>query len=180
MSALLLALQAVPRAALYWAIVVLAGLLAGSGAQLVVAHHQRDAARLTLAQRTAEWAQQREAMATAARQASEQARAVEQQRAADLAAAQEKHDADVQQYQTDAARSAGAAERLRVALAAASAALRRGRPGDPTPAAISEAGSEVAELFGQCVDRYRSLGVEADKARAAGQQCERTYQALTR
>jgi hypothetical protein len=55
--------------------------------------------------------------------------------------------------------------------------------GDPTAAGASAPGAEparmLADVLGRCVDRVQLLASYADRARDAGQTCERAYDALT-
>jgi hypothetical protein len=169
------ALALIPREllALALAVVLAAGLYTGHRLTLA----QRDNARQAAAIAT-----ERAALAAAAASASEHARTVEAQRAADIAQAQEAHHARTQTLAADAAAARANADRLRVSLDIAARTLRAtGRAAsDPGIAVSSETGARAAELLGACVERYRGLAVDADRAVAAGQLCERSYDALTR
>jgi hypothetical protein len=82
----------------------------------------------------------------------------------------------------DAAAAVDAAERLR-RRAAALAARGCGAAGDPAAAGASAPsaapGVVLADVLGRCVTRVRELAADADAARAAGETCERAYDALT-
>ncbi len=75
----------------------------------------------------------------------------------------------------DAAGARDAAQRLRQQLAARPA---RRWPADP---ASAPAGSTdpLADLLGQCAERYQQVAAVADQAIVAGLTCQRAYQSLT-
>jgi hypothetical protein len=173
--ALRAALALIPREllALALAVVLAAGLYTGHRLTLA----QRDNAR-----QAASIATERAKISAAAASAIEHARSVEVQRAADIAQAQEALHARTQTLAADAAAARTAADRLRVSLDIAARALRAtGRAAsDPGAASASETGARAAELLGACATRYRELAVDADRAVAAGQLCERSYDAVSR
>ncbi|MEY8688419.1 MAG: DUF2514 family protein [Leptothrix sp. (in: b-proteobacteria)] len=180
MSAVLALLNLVPRAVLYG---LIAALLAASAALGVQNRSlQADVARLgtELAQLHATISQERADAAQAALTAVAAVRAEEQRRVDALRDLETKHEAERMALRADADRAAGAADRLRARLASITASLRAPRAGaNPAPAGIGETGATIAELFSQCVDRYRSMAAEADAARSAGLAAERAYDALT-
>jgi hypothetical protein len=169
------ALALIPREllALALAVVLSAGLYTGHR----LTQAQRDNARQAAAIAT-----ERAALSAASASASEHARSVEAQRAADIAQAQEAHHARTQTLAADAAAARTAAERLRVSLDIAARALRAtgGTSSHPGAASASETGARAAELLGACATRYRELAVDADRAVAAGQLCERSYDAVSK
>lgn len=141
--------------------------------------HQRQAARLDAAMARTALATLQAQAESAARQASEKYRALETRWHEAQRQAQEAHDAEVARYRADAARSADALQRLQRALSIAAATLRSAAAADPATAGERETAATAADLLGVCASRYRELGIEADAARAAGQQCERSFDALT-
>lgn len=109
--------------------------------------------------------------ATAVAQAAadaESARRRDKQREADG-----QHRAELAQARTDAAGARDAHRRLLDAIRAGQAT------GNPAAAAGSAPANPLGELLGECAARHRDLAAEADLARAAGQLCERYYDALT-
>lgn len=70
-----------------------------------------------------------------------------------------------------AASAAASVVRLRERLAATSASA------DPTAPSTGEA-ARLADLLGQCADRYVFVAGAADRAIVAGQACERAYESL--
>lgn len=95
-------------------------------------------------------------------------------------AAQQKatQDAEIQtrKARTDAGAAAGAAERLRQQLVAVRAA---GASASNPAASGASATDRLADLLGQCVDRYREVAAAADRAVIAGRTCEAGYKSLT-
>lgn len=80
----------------------------------------------------------------------------------------------------DAQRARDAEQRLRARLAAIAAHPGAGNPApaDGSPPA-SETSALLADMLGRCGARVRELAEYADAARAAGETCERSYEALT-
>jgi hypothetical protein len=74
-----------------------------------------------------------------------------------------------------AASAAGAADSLRARLAAIQADAGASHPA----AAGAGQTNRLAELLGECADRYRGVASAADRAIIAGQACEASYIALT-
>lgn len=76
-----------------------------------------------------------------------------------------------------AARLRASEQRLRDSLAAAQAG---GSPADTggREAAPSDPGM-LADVLGECIGRVRTLALEADATRAAGEACQQSYEALT-
>jgi len=69
----------------------------------------------------------------------------------------------------------GAAGRLRQRLDAIRAASAPA--GDPSAAGASTT-DRLADVLGQCADRYRAVAASADRAIISGHACEQSYQAL--
>lgn len=178
-AALRAALALIPRELLALALAAVLAWGAVIGHRLTLA--QRDNARQAAAIAT-----ERAALAAAAASASEHARRVEAQRTADIATAQEAHRARSQTLAADAAAARAAADRLRASLDIAARTLRATGSASAHPGAASgstSAGADPgmpAELLGRCVERVRVLAEHADASRAAGQLCERSFDALTR
>lgn len=84
-------------------------------------------------------------------------------------------EAKTNKARADAAAAAGAAERLRQRLDAIRAASAPA--GDPAAAVAGQTG-RLADVVGQCADRYREVAAVADRAVIAGRACEAAYQAL--
>lgn len=143
-------------------------------AALVWGAWQRHEARQQGALRAADAAavaQQREAAlaATIAESQRRTAAVEESAHVADLAASAAR---------SDAARSAALARRLREQLAAGRAASA---PAGEHPASAGAGQADrLADVLGQCVERYRAVAADADAAVVAGRACERAYDALTR
>ena len=76
---------------------------------------------------------------------------------------------------SDAAAAAGAAERLRQRLDAIRAASA---PASDTTTSGAGTTDRLAEVLGQCTDRYREVAAAADRAVIAGRACEDSYNAL--
>ena len=76
----------------------------------------------------------------------------------------------------DAAAAATAAERLRKRLAAIRAAEPRA---SDSAAAGASTTDRLADVLGQCADRYREVAAAADQAIVSGRACEASYEALT-
>jgi hypothetical protein len=76
-----------------------------------------------------------------------------------------------------AASAASAADRLRQRLVSIRAASA---PAGNSSSSVPGTTDRIAEILGECVDRYRSVAVEADRAVIAGKACEASYQALTK
>lgn len=178
-AAVKLALAAVPAAAWEAICAGLAVLLLMCSVQLVITRGHLLKTRADLATQTAAWATERATLADRARQAEAQYRATESQRASDIAAAQEKHDAEVTRLHADAGRAAAESVRLRDAVQIAASALRGQAANHPETASVSEAGARAAEFLGQCSERYRDVASRLDRSIAAGQQCQQSYDALT-
>jgi len=96
-------------------------------------------------------------------------------------AAQQKatQDAEAQTVKARAAAgaAAGAAERLRQRLDAIRAASA---PAGDTSTAGAGTADRLAEVLGQCTDRYRDVAAAADRAVIAGRTCEAAYSSLIR
>lgn len=143
------------------------------------AGEQRDIGR---AEVRAEWdaekaAQTTAALAQAAKNAEETERRLKAQKEA-----QDANDRLLADARRDAAGAAAAAGRLRQRIAALAAADRAtpGHPaiaGDSPPAGTSSA--LFADVFSRLDEALRELGAYGDAARAAGEQCQRAYEALT-
>lgn len=140
---------------------------------------QRNAARTDAAMARQVLAQERAAAAEGARLAAEQYRALESRWHDAQRQAQEAHDAEIARARAAADRAAADVQRLRNALSIAAASLRRATADDPLTAGERETAATGLDLLGRCAERYRQLAFDADTARAAGQQCERAYDALT-
>jgi hypothetical protein len=136
----------------------------------------------TLDQERAGWACERTRAAEAALQASEDARAEEARRTAahrqEIARAQ----ATVARLQAHAAAAGAADLRLRERIAAFAAQARQAG-GDPAATGRSETASDPIGVFAvvlnRCSERIRLLAELADRRGAAGEACERAYDALT-
>lgn len=76
---------------------------------------------------------------------------------------------------SDAAAAAGAAERLRQQLDAIRASSA---PASDTTTSDAGTTDRLAEVLGQCTDRYREVAAAADRAVIAGLACEASYNAL--
>lgn len=72
--------------------------------------------------------------------------------------------------------SAASADRLRQRLDAIRAAEPRASDSAATGASQTD---RLADVLGQCADRYRALAAAADRAVIAGQTCEAAYDLLT-
>lgn len=163
----------IPWRAIRWAL--LAALLVASG---WVVNGWRLGGQIEQLQ--AAQAKQREGQATALAAASEAARTEEQRRTAEQrgianAAAKERDQALAD------ARTAGAvAEQLRVRVAQLAAAARAAR--NTTAASGSPAAGDpldvLTDVLGRADARAGDLAEYADRARIAGQACERSYDAL--
>lgn len=93
-----------------------------------------------------------------------------------LAAQQEAADAAetlARRARADADAAGAAGQRLRAAAAAAA----RAAACDPAAAASGPA-DRLADVLGQCVDRYRDVAAAADRAVIAGSECAARYDAL--
>jgi hypothetical protein len=86
-------------------------------------------------------------------------------------------DAKLVKARSDAAGAAGAAERLRKQLLAIRAASAP--TGDPSATGPGSA-DRLAEILGECVERYRAVAAAADRAVIAGRTCEASYSALSK
>lgn len=185
LTAIRAALALIPRELLALALAAVLAWGAVLGHQRNVA--QRDVARAgqALAQTQAQIERERATAAAIAASASEHARQVEQARAESIRQAQETHNAQARTLAADADRARGAADRLQHALNIAAHTLRAtgGGAGNPAtatggPAASADPGV-LPDVLGRCVERVRVLAEHADTTRAAGQLCERSYDALT-
>jgi hypothetical protein len=88
-----------------------------------------------------------------------------------------KHDLQAKEKAVAAAASSAAAvDRLRKQLAAGNPGPV---PGDPVTGAIRDSG-RLAELLGECADRYRVVAEKADRAVIAGSACQGLYESLTK
>lgn len=153
------------RAVPLWVWLLLA-VLAWGGWQ----RHRATAAAQDLAAVQLQAAQQREAALAAA--VREQARVAAEQGAI---ADETRHRLD--RARADAGRARAAADRLRVAAASAAAgAAAAAAAGDCAPA-VAAAGVH-ADVLGRAVERARILAEHADAAGAAGEACQRAYDAL--
>jgi hypothetical protein len=140
---------------------------------------QRDVGRSEV---RAEWAEVRERQKDAAlRQAAENAAETERRLKAQKEA-QDAHAQDLARARADAASAAGAADRLRKRVAELAAA-DRGTPRDPAATGNGPPAGSTASLFADVLGRVdealRTTGAFADASRAAGEQCVRSYEALT-
>lgn len=131
----------------------------------------------------AEWAadvlkQQADALARARDNAKETVRRIDRQ-----TEAQNAHDQEIARARTDAAGAAAAADGLRRAVAAFAAASGRA-PSDTSTSSEREATRAafdlLTDMLGRVEEHGRGLAGYADAARAAGLQCERSYEALTK
>lgn len=148
-------------------------LVAAVGAGIAwFAHHEREIGRAEIRAQIA-----REAAAEAARNAKETQRRLDQQEEAQRA-----HDEDLARAAADAAAARDVAGRLRLRVDELVAAARRGAgnpaSGGQRPATEDPIGV-LAELQRRADARAGVLAEYADRARIAGQQCERAYDALT-
>lgn len=182
MTTLLLVLARVPRWLLWAALaalLVFAALLAVDDARvramLAVSQSQASGLKVQLAS-------EREASASSLAATEARFRQAEAVHAARIEEIQ--HDGVVREarLRADAARAAESARGLRAQLAGLSAQRRNqaaGHPGVAIDSAAAGADSGMlADMLGQCVERVRVLAAEADATRAAGQQCERAYDAV--
>ncbi|MES2187247.1 MAG: DUF2514 family protein [Pseudomonadota bacterium] len=99
-------------------------------------------------------------------------------------ASQQENDHDQATLQTDRPRAASASDGVRRAAAAVANAARSGCPaGNPAPGKVSPPAGDpigvLADVLGRADARAGLLADYADRARAAGAQCERDYDALT-
>ncbi|MCO1435458.1 DUF2514 domain-containing protein [Burkholderia multivorans] len=122
---------------------------------------------------TAAAAQKAQAEAVAAARAEEQRRTAAQQENANHAAKER------DQARADAAAAASAADGLRKQVATL---IERARHPAATTgsAAAGDALDLLADVLGRVDERAGELAEYADRARIAGQQCERDYDALTK
>lgn len=130
----------------------------------------------------AEWAQARERQKDAALREAAANAAETERRLKEQQDAQDAHDQALAAALADAMRASVAADGLRRQLARFTAAA--GRPaghsaavGDSPPA--SAALDLLAELLSRADDEAGILAAALDRSHAAGQQCERAYDALT-
>lgn len=77
----------------------------------------------------------------------------------------------------DAGAASAAAGRLRDRLDAIRAASA---PASDPAASSPSTTDRLADVLGQCADRYRTVAASADNAIIAGRACEASYQALTK
>jgi len=167
--------------ALVWlrVLIVAAAVAAAWAAIAGFIHHERDIGRQEV---RAEWALDREKQKDAAiAQATANAQET-QRRLAAQKEIQDAHDKDLARARADAAGAAVAAGRLRSQIAVYTAAARRaaGNPaaaGDSTPA--GDPIGVLADVLGRADKRAGILATYADAARAAGLQCERSYETLS-
>jgi hypothetical protein len=121
-------------------------------------------------------------MQQAAASAADAYRAETERRTAAQREALDEHQRRATLAAADAASAVDAAERLR-RRAAGLAARGCGAAGDTALAGASPPGAApavvLADVLGRCVERVRQLAADADRARDAGQTCERAYDALT-
>ena len=150
------------RAIPWWAYAI-AACLAWGGWQ----RHRATSAAATYQQAQAEAAAERE-------QALRDSIAETERRLAAQAKATKDADEQAAKAKSSAAAAAGAAERMRQRLAAIKADSGASHP------TVASAGTtdRLAEVLGECVDRYRAVAVAADRAVIAGRACEASYQAL--
>lgn len=156
---------------------VLAGLALG---YIAWAGHQRDIGRQEV---RAEWAVERERQKDDALRRAAEAAKETQRRLTAQKEAQDAHDKELAAARADAGRAAGAAAGLRQQLAAFTAAARRpaGNPaavGDGPPAGTAL--DLLADLFGRADESAGILAEALDRSHAAGRQCEREHDALSR
>lgn len=117
--------------------------------------------------------------------AADQLREDEKERAR-RAKQKENEDAAAERLETalrDRDRAAGALDRLRRAGAAYAAATARpsgvDRPAAGGGSSAGSPGDVLPDLLGQCGERVRDLAFALDRSHAAGQLCERNYDAVT-
>lgn len=124
---------------------------------------------------------ERDEAATVARMAAErEAQIAAHMRETERRLAAQKEIADEAERKTraaraDAARAAVAAGSLRTHVAALA---ERAATCDPAAAGDGPA-DRLADVLGQCVERYGAVAAAADRAIVAGQQCQRAYDSLT-
>ena len=95
-------------------------------------------------------------------------------RLAAQAQATKEADENLNRARSAAVGAAAAADRLRVRLAAIKADA-----GASNPAAAGASQTDrLADVLGQCADRYREVAAAADRAVIAGRACEASYNAL--
>lgn len=130
----------------------------------------------------AAWDADKVRAASAALRESEAARAEEQRRAEAQREVVEAYERQIQKVRADAAIADAAAGRLRDRVAALVAAARQAaqHPGAAASGpATDDATGMLADVLGRCVTRIRFLAAVADQRGAAGQACERSYDALS-
>ena len=136
-------------------------------------HHERDIGRAEVRAKVAS-----EAAAEAERNAKETQRRLDQQQEA-----QRVHDEDLARVTADADRARDAAGQLRQRVDELVAAARRSGCNSPAggqrPATEDPIGM-LAELQRRADERAGILADYADRARIAGQQCERAYDSLSK
>lgn len=126
-----------------------------------------------------ELAAERQAIAQQIQAATDSARAEEQRRTLKIQEAQDAEQIARQAAEADARGARSAADRLRQRAAELAASCAAGNsaaaPGSP-PA--STPGLVLADMLGRVAASAGELGGYADRARGAGQLCERSYDAL--
>lgn len=130
--------------------------------------HQAKQAAATLAAQQQQASQAREQALAATIQETER-RLAAQKEVTDHA------NAEQGRIRADAGRALSERDRLRARLAALQADARRPHP----PASAASAAGGLADLLGQCADRYSAVAGEADRAVVAGLACQQSYEALT-
>lgn len=161
------------------ALIVAAIVSAVLGACAWFVHVQRDIGR---AEVQARWDAERGRQASAALAEAQNNATETQRRLTAQKEIQDAHDKDLARAQADAARAAAAAGRLRDDLAAFTAAACRSAGDTAAQCDGKTARASIgvlAELFRRADERAGVLAEYAGRARAAGIQCSREYDALT-
>lgn len=154
-------------------------LVVSAGVVGLVLAHQRDAALIEAADARTALAQERAQRQQAIAEALALVRVREQHLADRLQQIQERHDVQIADARAAAGHAAAAADRLRGALDAAGGSIRRAAAAHPAAAGVGATAAALAGVVEQCVERYRAVASAADAGHAAGQQCERAYDAAT-
>jgi hypothetical protein len=151
------------------------GLAAALALALVLAGWQWYRATSAIAELTAE----RQAIAQQIQAATDSARAEEQRRTLKIQEAQDAEQIARQAAEADAGRARSAAVSLRQRAAELAASCTASNPTATTggPTAIAP-GLVLADMLGRVAAAAGELGGYADRARGAGQLCERSYEAL--
>lgn len=145
-------------------------------------HHQLQGVRVTLASERQTRAQDTAAAAQARASAVEKARAEEQRRTAALREIIDEATQQNERLRADADGARTALERVRRAARTAGAGASCAAGSHPTTAqpgqAAEPAGLVLADVFSGAAEAAVDLGAALDAAHAAGQRCERAYDAL--